>query len=500
MQVNLLNFAKKNIFMSELSFNESTELALQQWREKEKKALELSKIVGELRFDRSIELLLFRRDLYDVRPTEIINYHLFAKNYVDTDLSIDLTLGIAKAIQSNIHIGASRIDIGKLASECTSQGIDLNQFVAQKLGNAPLDTDHTIAHRDVVLYGFGRIGRLVARRIISSTGRGEQLRLKAIVIRPSMKVRLEEVNKRMALMEIDSIHGAFPGTVQVLEDGDIVEINGNKIHMIFANDPSEINYENYGIKDAILIDNTGMWDTKEKLSAHLRPGIKKVILTAPGKDIPNIVVGANHQQIDFENETVVCAASCTTNAIVPVIQTMDNEFGIEKGHIETVHAYTSDQNLLDNFHKKPRRGRGAPINMVITSTGAASAVAKVLPNLKGKLTGNAVRVPVPNVSLAILNLTLEKPSTREEILAKLRHACLHGDLVEQMQYSTNEEYVSSNAVGTTVASVIDVPSTILSNDGKTVTLYAWYDNEYGYTCQVVRLAKHVAQVRRYAYY
>ncbi|MBK9995288.1 MAG: glyceraldehyde-3-phosphate dehydrogenase [Saprospiraceae bacterium] len=486
--------------MNGMSYNESTELALQEWREKEKKALELSKIVGELRFDRSIELVLFRRDLYDVRPSEIIHYHLFAKNYINTELSINLTLQIAKAIFDNKTIGSSRIDIGKLASEYQTSDGDLYEFVSNKLSLSKLDPEQTYTHRDVVLYGFGRIGRLVARRIISSTGRGEQLRLKAIVLRSSMKVRLEEVNKRMALLEIDSIHGAFPGTVQVLEEGNIVEINGNKIHMIFAGDPSEINYEDYGIKDAILIDNTGMWDTKEKLSAHLRPGIQKVILTAPGKDIPNIVVGANHQTIDFESETVVCAASCTTNAIVPVIQTIDNEFGIEKGHIETVHAYTSDQNLLDNFHKKPRRGRGAPINMVITSTGAASAVAKVLPNLKGKLTGNAVRVPVPNVSLAILNLTLAKISTREEILEKLRHACLHGDLVEQMQYSTNDEYVSSNAVGTTVASVIDVPSTILSNDGRTVTLYAWYDNEYGYTCQVVRLAKHVAQVRRFSYY
>lgn len=484
--------------MGELTYNESVELALQAWREQEKKALELSKIVGELRFDRSIELLLFRRDLYDVRPSEIINYHQFAKNYVDQEIAIATTLQIAKSIINNPDIIASRIDIGKLASEWNGSE-DINQFVSNKLKQVTGEAA-SITHRDVVLYGFGRIGRLVARRIISSTGRGEQLRLKAIVIRPSMKVRIEEVNKRMALLATDSIHGTFQGTIKVLDEGNIVEINGNKIHMIFASDPSEINYETYGIHDAICIDNTGMWDTREKLSAHLRPGIKKVILTAPGKDIPNIVVGANHQDIDFDQENILCAASCTTNAIVPVIQTIDTQFGIEKGHIETVHAYTSDQNLLDNFHKKPRRGRGAPINMVITSTGAASAVAKVLPNLKGKLTGNAVRVPVPNVSLAILNLTIDQPSTREVILEKLRHACLYGDLVEQMQYSTDDEYVSSHAVGTTVASVIDVPSTILSNDGKTVTIYAWYDNEYGYTCQVVRLAKHVAQVRRVAYY
>ncbi len=489
--------------MSLVDQNEQTELALKDWREKEKSALELSKLVGDLRFDRSIELVLFRKDLYDARPSQIISDHLFAKNYIDKPLDLDLSLEIAGIISRMNKLAPSRIDIGKLASEWEEDHKSFNKledFIHHELQTG---LDKEALHfepKDVVLYGFGRIGRLVARRLISSTGSGEQLRLKAIVVRAGMKNQYEEVLKRLSLLESDSIHGSFPGAIEVNPDGTEAIINGNKIHMIFAADPSEINYEDYGIHNALLIDNTGMFDTREKLSVHFRPGISEIILTGPGKDIPNIVVGVNTSEADNDNENTFSAASCTTNAIVPIIQVIDKAFGIEKGHIETVHAYTSDQNLLDNFHRKPRRGRGAPINMVITSTGAASAVSKVLPHLKGKLTGNAVRVPIPNVSLAILNLTLEKPSTLEEILAKLRHASLYGDLVEQLQYSTSNEYVSSNAVGTTCAAVIDAPTTILSADGKTVTIYAWYDNEFGYTCQVVRLAKHVAKVRRFAYY
>ncbi len=489
--------------MDTVSQKEALEVALKDWHQKEKQALELCKIVGELRFDRSIELVLFRKDLYDSRPSQVISDHQFAKNYIGKCLDISHTLAIARIIHKLTELGPSRIDIGKLASEWHQRNepdSELKDFIIKKLSGG-FDRNHKEFNpRDVVLYGFGRIGRLVARRLISTTGRGEQLRLKAIVVRPGMKDKFEEVNKRLALLESDSIHGLFPGTIEVSADGTEAVINGNRVLMIFANDPSEINYEALGISNALLIDNTGVWDTREKLSAHLRPGISQILLTAPGKDIPNIVVGVNHHSLNLDKDNIFCAASCTTNAIVPIIEVLDKNFGIEKGHLETIHAYTSDQNLLDNFHRKPRRGRGAPINMVITSTGAASAVAKVLPNLKGKLTGNAVRVPVPNVSLAILNLTLDRPSSMEEILAALQNATLHGDLVEQLQFSTSNEYVSSNAVGTTCSSIIDAPSTILSADGRTVTVYAWYDNEFGYSCQVVRLAKYVSKVRRFTYY
>ena len=168
--------------------------------------------------------------------------------------------------------------------------------------------------------------------------------------------------------------------------------------------------------------------------------------------------------------------------------------------METIHAYTNDQNLLDNFHKKPRRGRGAPINMVLTSTGAASAVSKVIPSLAGKLSGNAIRVPTPNVSMAILNVSIKQSTDRESLLELLKSHAFDGELVEQIHYSNSTEYVSSNAIGMTTTSVLDAPSTIVSNDGKSLNIYLWYDNEYGYSCQVVRLAKKAAGVNRYVYY
>ncbi|MEZ4948343.1 MAG: glyceraldehyde-3-phosphate dehydrogenase [Saprospiraceae bacterium] len=288
--------------------------------------------------------------------------------------------------------------------------------------------------------------------------------------------------------------------VDIDYDNQELIVNGNRIAIILAGSPSDIDYTQYGINNALVIDNTGVWRDKEALSVHLRPGVDQVMLTAPGKGIPNIVYGVNQESLNTGETNIFCAASCTTNAIVPVLKVLDDAYTIQRGHIETIHAYTNDQNLLDNFHKKPRRGRGAPINMVITSTGAAEAVGSVLPHLAANMTGNAVRVPVPDGSLAILSLSLDKAVTLESLNEKLREASLSGNLVEQIQYSTSEEYVSSNIVGTTAACIVDAPSTIVSNDGKNVTVYAWYDNEYGYTCQVVRLAKYAAKVRRLHYY
>jgi glyceraldehyde 3-phosphate dehydrogenase len=483
--------------------NNDYETTLTSWREQEKKALELLHIIGALRFDQSVELVYFRRDIYDSRPTELLNEQLVSLNYSPQRIGIDLCLEITKGIANLPDLCPARIDIGKLAVEWhDEQGSysDLDAFLRDKLNGFYGNPATKIQPRDVVLYGFGRIGRIAARRIVEQTGRGEQLRLKAIVIRPQMKDKWQEAEKRAALLRTDSIHGKFRGTVEVVEDGEALLINGNRVVLIYAGSPADIDYTSYGIQDALLIDNTGVWRDKAALSQHLRPGIVKVLFTAPGKDIPNVVYGVNQNAYDFDKENVLCAASCTTNAIVPVIKVIDDCYGIAKGHIETIHAYTSDQNLLDNFHKKPRRGRAAAINMVLTSTGAGEAVAKVMPHLGGILTGNAVRVPTPNVSLAIMNLTLKKTTTKEDINAKLKEASLHGDLVELIDFSTSEEYVSSHVVGTTFTSVVDAPSTIVSGDGQTVTLYVWYDNEYGYTCQVVRLAKHVVKVRRKVYY
>ncbi len=487
----------------EMLIRNQTDVALKDWREKEKKALELLRIVGDLRFDKSIELSLFRQSIYDARPSEVLNDHLFAKNYVKQPISIDHTLQLALAIQQLESLQPAKIDLGKLAAEWLDTGKTDNAdaFVADRLGDLVTTGEITpLEPKDVVLYGFGRIGRLAARRIIEQTGKGEQLRLKAIVLRPKLKDLREESLKRAALLSKDTVHGKFRGIIKVSEDGKELIINGNKVQMIYAGSPDDIDYTTYGIKNALVIDNTGVWRDKEALSQHLRPGIDQVMLTAPGKGIPNIVFGVNQNDLNLAQDKVFCAASCTTNAIVPIIKTIDDQYGIEKGHIETIHAYTSDQNLLDNFHKKPRRGRGAATNMVLTTTGAAVAVAKVLPKLAGKLTGNSVRVPTPNVSLVIINLTIKEATNVENVNNLLREAALHGDLVEQLHYSTSTEYVSSQAVGMTSTSVIDAPSTIISEDGKSVTLYAWYDNEFGYTCQVIRLAKHVAKVRRGVYY
>jgi len=487
----------------ELLIRSQNDTSLKKWREKEMIALELLQIVGELRFDRSIELVLFRRDIYDARPSEVLNDHLFAKNYVNKPISIQASLSLARTIAEMPDLAPARIDIGKLGAEwLTEKGDfkDMKSFISHKLRNFTGDGNESITPKDVVLYGFGRIGRLAARRIISLTGKGEQLRLKAIVLRPKLKNQYEEARKRAALLRKDTVHGKFRGTVDVTADGSEMIINGNRVRLIFAGNPSDIDYTEYGIHNALVIDNTGVWRDQEALKGHLRPGVNQVMLTAPGKDIPNIVYGVNHDELNTNDDQVFCAASCTTNAIVPIIKVMDDAFGIERGHIETIHAYTSDQNLLDNFHKKPRRGRGAATNMVLTTTGAADAVSKVLPHLDGVLTGNSVRVPTPNVSLAIMSLTLKKRTTIEEVNERIKEASLHGDLVEQIHYSSSTEYVSSQAVGMTHTSVMDAPSTIVSNDGLNVTLYAWYDNEFGYTCQVIRLAKHAAKVRRNVYY
>ena len=480
---------------------QETNQALRDWHSKEKTALEILQIIGELRFEQSIDLVFFRNEIYDARPSELIDMHKIALNYSHQKIMLSDSLAIAKRIMSIEQLVPSRIDIGKMNLEWSDQKDsfdNINDFVDNKL----LDfkgVSNNLESRDVVLYGFGRIGRLLARRIVSLTGGGDQLRLKAIVLRPKLADRAEEMQKRASLLQEDTVHGKFPGSIEI-EDSFFI-INGNKVAVIFANDPKDVPYSEYGIKNALLIDNTGVWRDQKGLSQHLNnEEISDVLLTAPGKDIPNIVYGINTESGDENNQNIFSAASCTTNAIAPVIKVLDDHFKILKGHIETIHAYTSDQNLLDNFHKKPRRGKGAATNMVLTTTGAAKAVAKVLPHLEGVLTGNSVRVPTPNVSLAIINITLDKETSVEDVNTMLKNASLYGELMEQLHVSTSTEYVSSNAVGMTSTSVVDAPSTIISADGKTLTVYAWYDNEFGYCCQVVRYAKHLAGVRRKVYY
>jgi glyceraldehyde 3-phosphate dehydrogenase len=470
---------------------------LQTWIDQKKEALELMNICSKLAYEKKIDLVLFRRKLTDKTVPEILNDHAYANKFVNLPITPKITMTIADAI-SKLDVAPSRIDIGRLSREWIQEGSNyatVDEFVANKL-SAHIHKDFNIEARDVVLFGFGRIGRLVARMLLEENG--SQLRLRAIVIRMKNK---EEIIKRASLLRKDSIHGKMSGTVEYDVENSMLVANGHKIHIISGN-PGEIDYAQYGIENALLIDNSGIFTTEEQLGEHLKSkGISKVLLTAPAKgNIPNIVYGVNQKEFDPNEIDIFSAASCTTNAIVPILKVIHDNYSIENGHIETVHAYTNDQNLVDNFHKKSRRGRSAPMNMVITETGAAKAAVKALPDLMGKLTANAVRVPIPNVSLAILSLRIQKETSIDAVNELIKNASLKGDLMEQIDYSMSSELVSTDVIGSTHACEFDSNATIVNEDKKGVTLYTWYDNEYGYTCQVIRLAKYIAGVLRMTYY
>ena len=458
---------------------------------------EFINIINDLWYDKSIELVLFRNTLVDKRASEILNLINYAKEFVGKPISVYDALDIAKAIQQ-IELPSSKLDIGKIAYECyldVNGSEDKVTFVKRQLKDATEAND--IQPKDVVLYGFGRIGRLLARELMSKMGKGSQLRLRAVVTRGEITKNV--LDKRASLLSIDSVHGDFLGTVQTDVENNALIINGTTVTMISAKSPEEIDYTKYGIQDALVIDNTGAFRDKEALNRHLKAtGASKVLLTAPGKGIPNIVHGVNHKKYHPDTQDIFSAASCTTNAITPVLKVLDDNYGIIKGHLETIHAYTNDQNLVDNMHTKNRRGRAAALNMVITETGAGKAVSKALPSLKGKLTSNAIRVPVPNGSLAILYLKLGSEITTEAVNSIMKLNALEGELVEQIQYSLDAELVSSDIVGSTAPSIFDSKATIANGDS--IVIYVWYDNEYGYSHQVIRLAKYIAKVRRYTYY
>ena len=473
------------------------ELAFQ--ADRRRACVELIKTISDLWYEKSIEMVLFRNQLLDKNVSEIINLHEYAGEFVGKPISIFDSVEIAKAIFS-LDLPPSKLDVGKLTYEFhleDDKHSNVKSFVIDKLKNAKHTQD--IQPKDVVLYGFGRIGRLLAREMMSKMGKGNQLRLRAIVTRD--KNDSETLEKRASLLRYDSIHGDFQGSVTADIENNALIINGTTVHIITANNPEEIDYTKYGIENALLIDNTGAFTTKEALSRHLiSKGIAKVLLTAPGKGVPNIVHGVNQNEFNPDQIDIFSAASCTTNAITPILKAVEDTLGVVKGHLETIHAYTNDQNLVDNMHKKYRRGRAAGLNMVITETGAGSAVAKALPSLEGKLTSNAIRVPVPNGSLVVLNLEINQKTSVEEVNTIMKKYALEGELVEQIKYSLNNELVSSDIIGTSAPSIYDSNATIVSADGKNIVLYIWYDNEYGYSHQVIRLAKYIAKVRRFTYY
>jgi glyceraldehyde 3-phosphate dehydrogenase len=470
------------------------------WKEREALAEAMIPVVGSLSRERNVKCYIYGRSLVNQSVLDIMKSHRWVRQMEDNELSEFETAPVLNAI-SQLDIGPCHLDIGRLAvayyDKGAGVGLSVEEYVAAELeylvGSKHKPVDEPV---DVVLYGFGRIGRLMARILIAKTDGGDSLRLRAVVVRPSKSE--DDLLKRASLLRRDSVHGVFQGTIRVDEERQSFVANGNEIKVIYANSPEEIDYTEYGIQRCIVVDNTGVWRDEEGLSRHLKAkGAAKVILTAPGKGtIKNIVAGINDADIEA-SDTILSAASCTTNAIVPVLRAADDEYGITAGHVETVHAYTNDQNLIDNYHKAERRGRSAALNMVITETGAAKAVAKVLPQLEGKLTGNAIRVPTPNVSMAILNLTLGRATTRDELNEFMRETALHSDMKKQIDYSISPEVVSSDFVGSRAACVFDAKATIV-NGGQAV-LYLWYDNEYGYSCQVYRVLERMAGIRYQTY-
>ncbi len=449
-------------------------------------------LIGRLYRTNNVVTSIHGRSLINKSTMNILKAHRFARRISTEELRLEDTLPMLE-ILSRLDLGAAAIDIARLRSQYDLEGgsRSLEDFLRDELadvvGKGGRDERTST---DVVLYGFGRIGRLLARLLIEKAGGGHGLRLRAVVVRRGSD---NDLIKRASLLRRDSVHGSFEGTIQVDEEAEIITANGIPIQVIYSNDPATIDYTRYGIKDALVVDNTGRWRDAEGLSQHLRSkGAAKVLLTAPGKGaLKNIVHGINHGTISGD-DTIITAASCTTNAITPVLKAVNDRFGVVHGHVETVHSFTNDQNLIDNFHRGDRRGRSAALNMVLTETGAAKAVAKALPELEGKLTGSSIRVPTPDVSIAILNLTLRTGTTKEEVNAYLREMSLQSDLRKQIDYIDSPEVVSTDFVGSRRAGIVDGLATI-ANDTFLV-LYVWYDNEFGYSCQVVRVMEEMAGV------
>lgn len=468
--------------------NQRADAHLEAWKAKQELAERMIPLIGQLYRDRDVVMSVHGRSLVGRSPIDIIRAHSFARKIDEVELPLEETVRLVEALAA-IQPGPVSVDLALLASGFrASGGGDVEAYLRETLAPA-LDAGPG-SGTDVVLYGFGRIGRLLARIIIEHSGSGNGLNLRAIVVRKGSE---NDLAKRANLLRRDSVHGPFNGTIKVLEDENVILANGVRIQVIYSNDPADVDYAQYGIEDAILVDNTGRWRDADGLSQHLRnAGIARVLLTAPGKgDMLNIVYGVNNDRIT-DDHTIVSAASCTTNAITPVLKVLNERFGVKRGHVETVHSYTNDQNLIDNFHKGDRRGRSAALNMVLTETGAAKAVSKALPEFEGKLTGNAIRVPTPDVSMAVLNLQLERETTRDEINGMLQQVSLTGALRTQIDYVESAEIVSTDFVGSNRAGIVDGLATIATGDSAVV--YVWYDNEYGYSCQVVRIIEQLAGV------
>ncbi|KAB1653271.1 glyceraldehyde-3-phosphate dehydrogenase [Pseudoclavibacter chungangensis] len=459
-----------------------------QWLDRVAVAESMIPLIGKLYREHNVVTSIHGHRLINLSAIEIIKAHRYARRVNDIELDLATTLPILEHL-AGLELGTASVDLGQLATRYDAQGGDLDTFLRAELAEV-LGTQNGDSGADVVLYGFGRIGRLLARILIGHAGSGLGLRLRAIVVRRNGE---GDLAKRASLLKRDSVHGPFAGTISVDTENNTILANGTLIQVIYSDDPATIDYTAYGIDDAIVVDNTGRWRDEEGLSQHLRSkGVARVLLTAPGKgSLRNVVHGINHEDIT-EADRIISAASCTTNAITPVLKALDDRFGIEHGHVETVHSFTNDQNLIDNFHRGDRRGRAATLNMVITETGAAKAVAKALPSFAGKLTGNSIRVPTPDVSMAVLNLTMATDVDRETVNDYLRQVALNSNLRQQIDYVESGEVVSSDFIGTTRAGIVDGLATIAS--GRNLVVYVWYDNEFGYSSQVIRIVEYLGGV------
>lgn len=457
------------------------------YNQQEQAAVELIGLLNQLNNNQDVQVSLFGEALATNSTSRILAVHqnTASRTQDGQPLTVADTLNAVKEIAQNSDLTAARIDVGQLINADK----DVSAAISDALQSD--NSDSANAPSDVVLYGFGRIGRILTRLLLSQAASEKGLQLKAIVVRPGKD---GDIAKRASLLERDSIHGTFAGSVSIDDDNNGIVINGRFVQIIYANNPSEIDYTAYGIDDALIIDNTGIWKDEAGLGKHLQAkGVKKVLLTAPAQgNIKNVVFGVNSDTIG--EDTIVSAASCTTNAITPTLKVLNDKYGIENGHVETIHSFTNDQNLIDNYHKSDRRGRSAVLNMVITSTGAAKAVGKALPELNGKLTGNAIRVPTPNVSLAILNLNLKSaPESVDALNSYLRDISNSSQWQSQIAYSDSTEAVSTDFVGTEQVGIIDAQATIVTDNHATV--YIWYDNEVGYSTQVLRIATQMAGIR-----
>jgi len=330
----------------------------------------------------------------------------------------------------------------------------------------------------VAINGFGRIGRLVARAVLEQTD--GVLELVAIN-------DLGDAKSNAWLFSRDSVHGKYPGDVSA--EGNELVVDGKRIRVTAERDPANLPHAELGVD--IVLECTGFFTDKASCQKHLDAGAKKVLISAPGKNVDlTVVYGVNHGKLTAEH-TIVSNASCTTNCLAPVAKVLNDAIGIERGLMTTVHAYTNDQKILDQIHPDLRRARAAAMSMIPTTTGAARAVAEVLPELKGKLDGSAIRVPVPDVSLIDLTFTPSRDTTREEVNAVLKAASESGPLVGVLDWS-DEPLVSIDLQHTPASSTVDSLETAVI-DGKLVRVVSWYDNEWGFSNRMVDTATAMAK-------